>query len=364
MPLTGIVQEPDSGLLRFVAGVPVSGESVMKASVPHDHFPALDHKEHGEPLKAFMALADKVCGKPFPAGENCEELLDSALRLERCLGIALLERRGNSCHLSTAGNLLLDYARKVHPEHGSARKPLPGDCLARQRRFLPSQTDEVANRLVSNTMDFVASQIRADSSLFFWIGTQGEMIDLQSRGVNLDLLGVYEKELGRYDPLHITKLCAESRHIASLSYTRKVGVEIPQHYVRHLVQIDIGDELDMVFWMHGRPIACMAFYRRVDGDPFSLDDVDWTALHRHTENFLNMHWRFRSGHIESVLVESFCLTPRELDVVEWMVSGKSNWDIARILDISEATVKVHAASVLKKLGAESRSAVPAMVSGL
>ncbi|MCK9469935.1 MAG: helix-turn-helix transcriptional regulator [Porticoccaceae bacterium] len=77
-----------------------------------------------------------------------------------------------------------------------------------------------------------------------------------------------------------------------------------------------------------------------------------------------MHWRFRSEHIESVLVEAFHLTPRELDVVEWLINGKSNWDIAQILDISESTVKVHAASVLKKLGAESRAAVPALVSGL
>ncbi len=49
------------------------------------------------------------------------------------------------------------------------------------------------------------------------------------------------------------------------------------------------------------------------------------------------------------------LTPREADVLEQIVSGKSNKEIATELEISEATVKTHINSLLSKLGVTDRT---------
>jgi len=49
------------------------------------------------------------------------------------------------------------------------------------------------------------------------------------------------------------------------------------------------------------------------------------------------------------------LTPREFDVLEQIVSGKSNKEIAAELDVSEATVKTHINSLLGKLGVTDRT---------
>ncbi len=49
------------------------------------------------------------------------------------------------------------------------------------------------------------------------------------------------------------------------------------------------------------------------------------------------------------------LTPRESDVLEEIVHGKSNKEIATELDISEATVKTHINSLLGKLGVTDRT---------
>ncbi|HTH42065.1 MAG TPA: response regulator transcription factor [Terracidiphilus sp.] len=49
------------------------------------------------------------------------------------------------------------------------------------------------------------------------------------------------------------------------------------------------------------------------------------------------------------------LTPREADVLEQIVQGKSNKEIATELDISEATVKTHINSLLSKLGVTDRT---------
>lgn len=49
------------------------------------------------------------------------------------------------------------------------------------------------------------------------------------------------------------------------------------------------------------------------------------------------------------------LTPREFDVLEQIVYGKSNKEIATELDVSEATVKTHINSLLGKLGVTDRT---------
>ena len=60
------------------------------------------------------------------------------------------------------------------------------------------------------------------------------------------------------------------------------------------------------------------------------------------------------------------LTPRELEILECVADGSSNKLIARALDITEGTVKLHVKSILRKLGMHSRveAAVMAVEHGL
>ena len=48
------------------------------------------------------------------------------------------------------------------------------------------------------------------------------------------------------------------------------------------------------------------------------------------------------------------LTPREREVLHWIVEGKTNGDIGRILEISSRTVEKHCESIFRKLGIENR----------
>lgn len=47
------------------------------------------------------------------------------------------------------------------------------------------------------------------------------------------------------------------------------------------------------------------------------------------------------------------LTPRETEVMRWLVEGKSNKMIARILDISSRTVEIHRKNIIDKMQANS-----------
>lgn len=60
---------------------------------------------------------------------------------------------------------------------------------------------------------------------------------------------------------------------------------------------------------------------------------------------------FKTLEIDS----SYNLTDREKEVINYICSGLNNSDIAKMLDVSVNTVKVHVSSIIQKLGVEDRT---------
>lgn len=60
-----------------------------------------------------------------------------------------------------------------------------------------------------------------------------------------------------------------------------------------------------------------------------------------------------SNNIEGIKINKN-LTDRELEVLQYIVTGKTNREIAQILTITHHTVKAHTASILRKLGVKNR----------
>jgi DNA-binding CsgD family transcriptional regulator len=54
------------------------------------------------------------------------------------------------------------------------------------------------------------------------------------------------------------------------------------------------------------------------------------------------------------------LTQREAEVLHWVAVGKSNGDVARIIDVSSATVKKHLEHIYDKLSVTNRTAASAL----
>ena len=52
---------------------------------------------------------------------------------------------------------------------------------------------------------------------------------------------------------------------------------------------------------------------------------------------------------------SIKLTPREIDVLEHLIQGLSNKEIARLLDLQVVTIKLHVRGICRKLGAKNRT---------
>jgi DNA-binding NarL/FixJ family response regulator len=62
-----------------------------------------------------------------------------------------------------------------------------------------------------------------------------------------------------------------------------------------------------------------------------------------------------------LLKKSFSLTEREAEVLLWIANGKTNREIAQILDMSPRTVNKHLEQVFKKMSVENRTAAASVV---
>jgi DNA-binding CsgD family transcriptional regulator len=67
------------------------------------------------------------------------------------------------------------------------------------------------------------------------------------------------------------------------------------------------------------------------------------------------HAMLRVANLAPLSSSAMQLSNREHDIFHWMSRGKTNWEIATILEISERTVKFHVANIIRKLNANNRT---------
>jgi DNA-binding CsgD family transcriptional regulator len=61
------------------------------------------------------------------------------------------------------------------------------------------------------------------------------------------------------------------------------------------------------------------------------------------------------GSAEAVVQRRTRLTPREIECLRWCSRGKTNWEISRILGLSERTVEHYLSRANRKLGTANRT---------
>lgn len=84
--------------------------------------------------------------------------------------------------------------------------------------------------------------------------------------------------------------------------------------------------------------------------PFKEEDLFKAIEDAIARDIINMKEEQQKVETKA-LIET--LTPRELEIMTWVIAGKLNKEIAYELGIAEKTVKVHRAQVMQKTGVES-----------
>jgi DNA-binding NarL/FixJ family response regulator len=99
--------------------------------------------------------------------------------------------------------------------------------------------------------------------------------------------------------------------------------------------------------------------------PLRIEDLSQPLLIKTMDNQQADEWLLlielaNKPKEEDLLREKFELTPRESEVLTWISRGKTNQEIAMILDFSPRTVNKHLEQIFRKLGVENRTTAAAV----
>ena len=119
--------------------------------------------------------------------------------------------------------------------------------------------------------------------------------------------------------------------------------------------IEKGSSLPIIFMTgHGSiPMSVQAMKKgAVDflPKPFEAEDLRAAILKALERDEQNTEKEIQSEKVSS-LIDT--LTPREKEVLRWVITGKLNKQIADALGVTEKTVKVHRGRVMQKIGVSS-----------
>lgn len=217
--------------------------------------------------------------------------------------------------------------------------------------------DAHSDRIIADILHFGSQIAHSEKAFFFWLDDDCELSPADAFNMPDMFTKRYSETIRPLDPLNTPRLASEHTRFAMLNGDIAQSSRLWHRYTACLNEYSIADELDMLFWAGSKPVAGLALYRSGNAKAFANDAFDWDSMHAHFEYLMQMHWRVRSEKVRTALSLKFNLQPREIDVVDILVQGASNAEIAETLSISVSTVKSHIVSILDKMGAFSRTEI-------
>lgn len=182
---------------------------------------------------------------------------------------------------------------------------------------------------------FVVDDDRAVRDSLRWL--------IQSVGLSVETFSTAAEFLAAYDPAKIGCLVLDVR-MRGMS-----GLDLQEELERRgisLPVIIITGHADVPMAVRAMKAGAIDFLQKPFGDQALLDRIQ-KALERDREQ------RSASAEHEEILSRLAVLTPREREIVDLLVDGKANKEIASDLGLSTRTVEGHRANIMDKLGATS-----------
>lgn len=192
------------------------------------------------------------------------------------------------------------------------------------------------------------NEIQIDQSIAFVIDDDSGLRNgistlLRSVGIAVETFGSTKEFLNRKRPDVPGCLILDVRlpGMSGLEFQTelgKLGIDLPVVFITAHADVPMG--------VQAMKAGAVEFLCKPFRDQDLLDAVR-AAISRDVEH------RTKQSSLASVRQHHDTLTPREQEVMEFVVSGMMNKQIAGKLGLSEITVKVHRASIMRKMEARS-----------
>ena len=222
---------------------------------------------------------------------------------------------------------------------------------------------EFPNHFQRESLNLVNSLFTLSSSGFYLVGP-----DMRHRGVVLRNLAAedernYAENFRDLDPLNPAIFADTEDTLVCIDEQMSESELLASEYYRgFMVPLGHRHVADMFFRREGDIVAVLTMLRDAATGPFSEGELaQLRKLQPFLEYALNNVYLPRRVQQRQSAQQRFGLTEREVDVVELIVAGANNKNIARELGLSLATVKTHIQHIFQKAEVSSRTALSARI---
>ena len=277
-----------------------------------------------------------------------------------------LDESGYTVLMATHGKAALELAARVLPDIVLLDAMMPGmDGFEVARRLkanaqtahIPiifmtglTETEYLVAALEAGGVDYVTKPIKPKEVLArMGVHLQGARERRQARSA-LDAFG-YASITVRVSDGRLMWQTPLARELLLRYYASSKASQLPESVLlwlrRHVADSVVPIEPPRLSVEQGAKRLTFRLHQQI-GD--SEGGGDWLIIMREVSE---------ESVIEAIAL-SFKLTPREAEVLYWVVKGKINRDIGDILGASPTTVKKHLEHVFAKMGVETRTAAAGM----
>lgn len=167
----------------------------------------------------------------------------------------------------------------------------------------------------------------------------------------------YDKEHWHKDPMHPTRYEDTDVKVVSDSMLMPLAEWKESHlYLNFLKPHGYVHDVDTYFRQDGKIVGVLTLLRSDENQPFTKDEVSLLEnLQPFMEYTLSKVFLPQRITERNQLQQKYQLTSRELDVMEYALTGLSNKELVRYLNMSLPTLRTHLQNIYAKVGVHSTS---------
>lgn len=218
------------------------------------------------------------------------------------------------------------------------------------------------NKFQRESLQLVNKLVALSGSAFYLVGT-----DMRHKGIEVNKIDPqverdYFKNFRALDPLNPGNFEETKQTVVTIDSQISESKLLQTIYYQDFMQPHNHRYVtDMFFRSQGRICAVLTMLRDKDSVPFHNTEIKLLKdIQPFLEYALNEVYEPKRSSQRKLFEEKYCLTDREIDVLELLISGGSNKSIANDLALSLSTVKTHLQHMFQKTEVDSRSELVAL----
>jgi DNA-binding CsgD family transcriptional regulator len=201
----------------------------------------------------------------------------------------------------------------------------------------------------------LAQLVRPSATVFYRIGEDREPSGFELFGMAETMHRTWLQRYCPLDPLHPSRFATRQANVLTLEGELPATVRDGSIYWRRFLNAyQVVDVMEVLLRDGARPAAAFSLLRMAPAGPFTAEDL---GRARAVQPLLEAALipAVRDERLLRAVADNPRLTHREEQIARLVRDGHSNKEIARVLDLSQPTVKTHLLRMYRKLGVSSRT---------